>query len=217
MSDHGQASWISFADLMASAVAVVVVMFVVSASTAKIEKDALKNTKKSAIEAALREIQSEVLNKKLTGMVRVDVAQQIVTLEDATFESASACIQPQASRSVGGWSGRIRELLDQNPEVDVFVEGHTDSKPLTHPMNRCGSFDDNYTLSTVRARNARDVLVGDWPALLQSRVFLAGFGPSHPLSGLDSADPRNRRVAIRLFTSPTEDRQTSAEPTKLLN
>ena len=217
MMDHGQANWISFADLMASAVAVVVVMFVVSASTAKIQKDAFDNSKRNAIEAALREIQSEVLKKKLTGMVRVDVSQQTITLEDATFESASACIQTQAARSVGGWSGRIRELLDQNPEVEVFVEGHTDSKPLTHPMNRCGSFDDNYTLSTVRARNARGVLVGGWPTPLQSRVFLAGFGPSHPLHGLDSADPRNRRVAIRLFASPTEDRQPSMEPTQAIN
>ena len=67
MMDHGQANWISFADLMASAVAVVVVMFVVSASTAKIQKDAFDNSKRNAIEAALREIQSEVLKKKLAG------------------------------------------------------------------------------------------------------------------------------------------------------
>ena len=190
--------WLSFTDLMASAVAIVMIMFVLSVTMAKVEKEAAARARTDEVLVALKEIGGEITVQHLEGMVRVDLREQTIVLEDATFESASACLDPRATRNLGHWSERIKTLLKDHGDLEIFIEGHTDRKPLTRAMNRCGAFDDNYTLSTVRARNARNVFVAAWPSTLQERVSLAGFGPSHPVPGLGPDDARQRRVAIRL-------------------
>jgi chemotaxis protein MotB len=65
-------------------------------------------------------------------------------------------------------------------------------------------YDDNYTLSAARAREARKALIGNLDSDTARRIIVAGYGDSSPLAGIDPADARNRRVEVQLTIGQSE-------------
>ncbi|MNP64741.1 hypothetical protein D3C76_1602600 [compost metagenome] len=61
-------------------------------------------------------------------------------------------------------------------------------------------YDDNYTLSAARAREARKLLIANLNDRQSHRVIVAGFGDSQPLHGISPGDERNRRVEVQFLT-----------------
>ncbi len=83
---------------------------------------------------------------------------------------------------------RIAELLRQNPEVRVFVDGHTDT---------AGPAAYNMELSRRRAQAVADYLIGR--GIDADRITVRAFGETElavPTPD-DTPEPRNRRVEIR--------------------
>jgi chemotaxis protein MotB len=87
----------------------------------------------------------------------------------------------------------------------IFVEGHTDNRrvngPVTNKDEFCTVYDDNFTLSAARAREARQLLIGHSGLDAAKRVIVAGYGDSRPLAGLAPDDDRNRRVELRFASA----------------
>ncbi|MNC75912.1 flagellar motor protein MotB [compost metagenome] len=83
------------------------------------------------------------------------------------------------------------------------MEGHTDniqvSRPVTDFAKFCTVYDDNFTLSAARAREARKLLIETLEAAQAKRVIVAGYGDSQPLPNLDPADEHNRRVEVQFI------------------
>ncbi len=83
---------------------------------------------------------------------------------------------------------RIAELLQQNPEVRVFVDGYTDT---------AGPAAYNMELSRRRAQAVADYLIGR--GIDADRITVRAFGETElavPTPD-DTPEPRNRRVEIR--------------------
>ncbi len=83
---------------------------------------------------------------------------------------------------------RIAELLKQNPDVRVFVDGHTDTM---------GPAAYNMELSKRRAQAVADYLVGR--GIDRNRITVRAFGETElavPTPD-ETPEPRNRRVEIR--------------------
>ena len=84
------------------------------------------------------------------------------------------------------------------------MEGHTDNIPVSQPVTDfqrfCTVYDDNYTLSAARAREARRLLIGNLDDTIAKRVIVAGYGDSQPINGLSPESSANRRVEVRFVS-----------------
>lgn len=157
----------------------------------------------------LRQVQTVFAQQGAASLVAVDTEAGKITLKEGAFRRGSACVEPEARAAFAQVEERIAAYLRQNPAGRIYVEGHTDDKPVKAPVTDhrafCTVYDDNITLSAARAREARLLLIGHSAPEAARRVIVAGYGDSQPLPGLDASDERNRRVEVR-FVNGAEKR-----------
>lgn len=89
----------------------------------------------------------------------------------------------------------LAEVLKQNPEINVLVEGHTDDVPL----RGTGSLKDNWDLSVFRATAVTRILLKN-KGIDPKRITSAGRGEFFPIdeSKTQEARQKNRRTEIIL-------------------
>ena len=99
------------------------------------------------------------------------------------FDTGKATIQPGSASVLG----EIVKLLQQNPDLKLRVEGHTDNQ---------GNAAANQTLSDKRALAVVTWLTGK--GISASRLAAKGFGATKPVADNGSEDGRakNRRVEL---------------------
>ena len=203
-----QNEWVSIADLMAGTLAVVMLLLVVAilqnqfaAFRHKEEANKGEAAQRRRVEAMLADIRQSFANQGAGGLVSFDMLAGKVTLKDNVFARGSACVTAQARAAFESVEPEISRYLAETGAGQIYVEGYTDSVPVENPVTDFGRFctvyDDNYTLSAARAREARRLLIGHMSEEVARRVVVAGFGDSHPLPGIDPADAKNRRVEVR--------------------
>ncbi|MCF8026309.1 MAG: outer membrane beta-barrel domain-containing protein [Desulfobacteraceae bacterium] len=105
-------------------------------------------------------------------------------VEDLQFEVGKAEIRPAYHNNLN----EVVSVLMQNPEIDVEIQGHTDSQGATQM---------NQQLSEHRAKAVRDYLVEQ--GVDANRLDYKGYGETDPVASNDTAQGRakNRRVEIR--------------------
>lgn len=99
------------------------------------------------------------------------------------FETGKSDIKPESQPIVN----QIVEMLKQNPDLKVSVEGHTDN---------VGSDKSNKTLSENRAKSVMTALVSG--GIEKSRLSSKGWGATKPIEDNSTEEGRykNRRVEI---------------------
>lgn len=161
------------------------------------------------VASILGEMKSALAQSGAARFVTVDAETGVVTLKEGAFRRGSACIEPEAKEAFAKVEGRIADYLAQFGNGRIYVEGHTDNKPVKAPVTDyrafCTVYDDNFTLSAARAREARLLLIGRVAGDASRRVIVAGYGDSQPLKDVDPGDERNRRVELR-FVNGTEQK-----------
>lgn len=204
--------WIAISDLMAGVMAVVMLLLVMSVLQKSYAE--LKYKQEMARLAQIKDPRQQKLNQLLdalsasladsTGkeMVALDPSARKVTLRDGVFNRGSACLSIASQPALTSLRQKLTTFLRDFPEGQIYVEGHTDDRPVAHPVTDyaayCTVYDDNYTLSAARAREARKLLASELQESDTKRIVVAGFGDSQPLAGIPPADARQRRVEIRL-------------------
>lgn len=202
--------WVSISDLMSGVMAVVMLLLVISVlqnTYAEMKhKQALESgqvAQKQKITIMLNEIKQSVSEQGVDNLIDFNVEQGKITLKDNVFARGSACVTPQAVQAFTSIQDRIATLLTESNHATIFVEGHTDNLPVNSPVTNyrefCTVYDDNFTLSAARAREARKLLIGKLDTITAKRVIVAGYGESQPLPNIDPADARNRRVEVRFL------------------
>lgn len=214
--------WIVMADLMAGVVAVLILMLAVALAQKPVaapqrpdeparpaeapppppaEVRQRAEAQRQGVTAVLGQVQSAFAQEGASSYVAVDTETGKITLKERAFRRGSACIEPEAKAAFARVEARIADYLRQFQGGRIYVEGHTDNKPVKAPVTDyrsfCTVYDDNFTLSAARAREARLLLIGRSDAEAARRVIVAGYGDSQPLPGLDPGDERNRRVELR--------------------
>lgn len=109
----------------------------------------------------------------------------VITLGDVLFGTGQARLSPDGMRTIQ----KLAEVLQQNPQRTVMVEGFTDST---------GSTANNQELSERRASAVRSAL--QLQGINRDRIAIRGFGQAYPVADNNTAENRqlNRRVEIVL-------------------
>ena len=106
---------------------------------------------------------------------------QPIVLKNVFFETASAQLKSESEIELN----KLKALLDQNPEMHVQINGHTDN---------VGQDEDNLKLSEARAKAVYTYLTN--AGISASRLQFKGFGETRPIATNDTAEGRqqNRRT-----------------------
>lgn len=202
--------WIAISDLMAGVMAVVMLLLVLavlqrSANELRYQEELAKATvtKDDPVTKVTRTL-GEMLSKQgANKLMALDQRTNRLTLRDGVFERGSACLTHEARATIEVVQGQLVHFLQDNPRTRILVEGYTDNVPVKHPVidyqRFCTVYDDNFTLSAARAREARRALIGMIDAETARRIVVAGYGESRPLHGLSPDDSKNRRVEVLFF------------------
>jgi chemotaxis protein MotB len=207
--------WIAISDLMAGVMAVVMLMLVMAVlqknnAEAQHKKDIVEreDSGNKSIAKVLSEVKKNFATQQVNELFSIDEKAGRITMKDNVFSSGSACITPAARSALAAIEKQISNFLEDNAQSIIYVEGYTDNVPVKRPVvdyeRFCTVYDDNYTLSAARAREARKYLIGILDERVAKRVIVAGYGESRLLSGMAASDSRNRRVEI-LFSIASSD------------
>jgi len=200
--------WVSIADLMAGVMAVVMLLLVMSVLQKtysdvkhKQEMEKSSTSQREKVGAILSQLKASLETSENAGLVVLDVNAQKITLRDGIFGRGSACVTDQAKQAFTSIEARIADFLATFNTGKVYIEGHTDNLPVLHPVTNfdafCTVYDDNFTLSAARAREARKLIVGDLDIASAKRVVVAGYGDSQPIPGIAPEDAQQRRIEVR--------------------
>ena len=94
----------------------------------------------------------------------------------------------------------VAKVLEQNSDINVLVEGHTDDVP----MKGAGEIKDNWDLSVIRATSVTKILLSS--AKIESqRITAAGRGEFFPLDNSKTAEGRKKNRRTEIILTPKLD------------
>lgn len=137
----------------------------------------------SSIQEALMGFGSDELSvRQKDGKIYVAMSDKLL------FESGSAKVDKRGKEALSKLAG----VLNKQTDIDVFIEGHTDSKPI-HTVQ----FKDNWDLSVIRATSVVRILTKDYK-VSPLQIQPTGRGEYMPVADNKTADGRtlNRRTEI---------------------
>jgi chemotaxis protein MotB len=146
-------------------------------------KDSLNMALVMNLKGAIGNLDDKDINIKVEkGVVYIDISDKLL------FESGNYDVTPRAKEVLG----KVAKVLNNQPDIEFLVEGHTDSNPY-----KKGVLLDNWDLSVKRATAVTRILQNDY-GIAPARITAAGRSEYIPVAGNDTLEGRaaNRRTRI---------------------
>lgn len=156
------------------------------------ELEALLNVKEEKM-AQVRDRLTEVLYNISSKDISVEEKNGRLYLslsQDLLFKSGSKSVDYKGKKVLE----RVANILNQNPDIDILVEGHTDSK---------GSASNNWDLSVDRAAAVAKVLTSY--KVDPKRITAAGRSLFIPVASNQTEDGRAKNRRTEIILSPKFD------------
>ena len=135
--------------------------------------------------------------------VREENGKIYVAMSDKLlFQSGSATVDKRGKEALA----KLAEVLNKQKDVDVNIEGHTDTKPI-HTVR----FEDNWDLSVIRATSVVRILTKDY-GVSPMQIVPSGRGEFMPVADNETADGRSKNRRTEIIIAPKLD-----ELLKILN
>ena len=161
-------------------------------------KDAAMTALKNAISKALTDFEGKGLTvEQRDGKVYVSMENKLL------FNSGSWAVGSEGRRAVQ----QLGNVLGDNPDIAVLIEGHTDNAPYAGSGNLSGNWD----LSTKRA-TAIVAILRENNAINAENLTAAGRGEFAPIATNDTPEGKAKNRRIEVILTPKLD-----ELSRLLN
>lgn len=153
-------------------------------------KDSLANALLSKVRDALRGFSSDELTvEERNGKIYVSLSEQLL------FASGSAEVNSKGRQAIG----KVCEVLNRNPDIQVMIEGHTDNIPIKTVV-----FKDNWDLSVIRATSIVRIMYKDYKVPAE-RITPAGHAEFLPVADNATPDGRAKNRRTEIVLSPNLD------------
>lgn len=161
-------------------------------------KDAKMNALKNSLSEALTNFEGRGLTvEQRNGNVYVSMENKLL------FSSGSWAVGAEGRRAVQ----QLGEVLADNPDIAVLIEGHTDNVPY----GGSGQLKDNWDLSTKRATAIVQILREN-SNIDPQNLTAAGRGEYAPIASNETAEGKAKNRRIEVILTPKLD-----EINRLLN
>ena len=145
----------------------------------------------SSVKDALLGFSSDELTvREKDGKVYVAMSDKLL------FQSGSARLDKRGEEALG----KLAEVLNKQTDIDVFIEGHTDNKPINTVQ-----FKDNWDLSVIRAPSVVRILIKNYnvnPLQIQP----SGRGEYMPVDDNETAEGRSKNRRTEIIMAPKLDK-----------
>lgn len=167
-----------------------------AAEAAKAEAEKEKEAEVARLKQSYEDLSANLKSEIQAGEVKLTQLKGKLTVQlvdKILFDSGSDDIKPVGRRVLT----RIGKLLNEVPDRDMRIEGHTDNVPISDELR--GRFASNWELSTARATAVARYLQ-DAAKVEPKRLIAAGYGEYRPVASNDKPETRalNRRIEIAL-------------------
>ncbi|WP_232834833.1 OmpA/MotB family protein [Pleomorphovibrio marinus] len=153
------------------------------------EQKAIMGGLKETVDRALIQYRSDELQVYEQG------GKLYVSLQDKLlFPSGSATVNKEGTEALG----KLAEVLINNEDIEIMVEGHTDNVPIR------GRFEDNWALSTARATAIVRILTENYE-VEPERVTAAGRSYYDPKDSNETSEGRAKNRRTEIILTPNLD------------
>jgi chemotaxis protein MotB len=155
-------------------------------------KDSTVNVLRQKISAALTGYENNGLTiEKKNGKVYVSLEERLL------FSTGSINVD---ARGVDALKS-LAKVLEQNPDINVLIEGHTDNVPFS---SASGAIKDNWDLSVLRATSIVKILLNN-STIDPKRLTAAGHGEHFPIDPENNAEARRKNRRTEIILTPKLD------------
>lgn len=157
------------------------------------DKEAAMNKLKESLSKALNAFEGKGLTvENRNGKVYVSMENKLL------FESGSWTVGTEGKKAVKA----LGEVLAQNPDISVLIEGHTDNDKIVGTIG--GGIENNWDLSTKRATAIVNIL-SENKGIDKRNLTAAGRSEYAPLAENDSAEGKAKNRRIEIILTPKLD------------
>ena len=162
-------------------------------------KEAGLNKLKESLSKSLKAFEGKGLTvQQKDGKVYVSMENKLL------FQTGSWAVGDEGKKAVV----LVANVLAQNPDISVLIEGHTDTDKFTGAV---GSIENNWDLSTKRATAIVNIL-SENKGVNKQNLTAAGRGEYAPISTNESPEGKSKNRRIEIVLTPKLD-----EISKMLN
>ena len=164
------------------------------------QNEKVKQLLNSVKDALLGFSTDELTVREKDGKVYVAMSDKLL------FQSGSARLDKRGEEALG----KLAEVLNKQTDIDVFIEGHTDNKPINTVQ-----FKDNWDLSVIRATSVVRILIKNY-GVNPLQIQPSGRGAYMPVDDNETAEGRSKNRRTEIIMAPKLDKlfqmlQTSEE------
>lgn len=156
------------------------------------QKDDAANALKKKLSDALYNFEGKGLTiTQKNGKIYVSMDESLL------FASGKTLVEPKGVEALKN----LAKVLDQNSDINIMVEGHTDDVP----MHGNGDIKDNWDLSVMRATSVTKIILQSSPTIDQKRISAAGRGEFFPLDPAKTPEARKKNRRTEIILTPKLD------------
>lgn len=152
--------------------------------------DAVKQLRQKVMDALLGFNNKGLTIHEKNGKVYVSLDEQLL------FKTGQWEVDPKGQQALAS----LAEVLGQNKDINVLVEGHTDDVP----MRGTGMVKDNWDLSVMRATAVTRILLKN-KSVDPKRITSAGRGEFFPIDEAKTPEARQKNRRTEIILTPRLD------------